>query len=196
MGIFNSLVVTGDLDIQGSIYGNGLSLPTGPTGSTGARGPCGPQGDTGITGARGPCGPSGNSNPTTGAKGPCGPSGAPNPTTGAKGPCGPQGYTGVTGAKGPCGPSGYKGAIGVKPNSRAVIKYYTGSSTIGVVAGDPTGFYALCNNSSSTITIREVPICKTLTSVMATSFTIAANQMHLAYKTVNDSGNMVFFLEY
>jgi len=146
MGIFNSLVVTGDLDIQGSIYGNGLSLPTGPTGSTGARGPCGPQGDTGITGARGPCGPSGN----------------PNPTTGARGPCGPSGAKGVTGAVGSTGATGYINCI--------AVHYITSNTTITAPSSyTPGQLIAVINTSTSTRTV-------TYKSYASSSATIAVAQ--------------------
>ena len=61
------------------------------TGSTGATGPQGPQGNTGATG---PQGPQGN--------------------TGATGPQGPQGIQGNTGATGPQGPQGEKGEADIK----------------------------------------------------------------------------------
>ena len=61
------------------------------TGSTGATGPQGPQGNTGATG---PQGPQGNK--------------------GATGPQGPQGIQGNTGATGPQGPQGEKGEADIK----------------------------------------------------------------------------------
>ena len=75
----------GTTEYQPSV--NGVCI----TGSTGATGPQGPQGNTGATG---PQGPQGN--------------------TGATGPQGPQGIQGNTGATGPQGPQGEKGEADIK----------------------------------------------------------------------------------
>ena len=98
----------------------GATGPTGPQGDPGPEGATGPQGDPGPAGATGPQGlqgPQGITGTTgatgaTGAAGPSGPSG-PVGAPGATGATGPAGVTGVTGPSGPSGPAGPVGATGV-----------------------------------------------------------------------------------
>ncbi|MBI1289462.1 MAG: hypothetical protein GC178_17990 [Flavobacteriales bacterium] len=115
--------------------GNGVTGPTGPTGSQGIPGPTGTTGAQGPTGIAGPTGPTGAdgqdgatgptgadgqngvTGPTgsTGLQGPTGPTGADgqNGATGATGPTGPMGPTGTgVGIPGPTGPTGATGAAG------------------------------------------------------------------------------------
>lgn len=95
----------------------GATGPQGPQGNTGATGPRGPQGVQGQTGATGPQGPQGEKG-ATGAQGPQGIQG----NTGATGPQGPQGKTGATGPQGVQGKTGATGPQG--PKGEADIKCY------------------------------------------------------------------------
>ncbi len=108
-----SLLGSGNIDLQGISGPTGPAGPIGPTGATGAQGPTGPAGADGSEGPIGPTGPAG----ADGAQGPIGPTGpkGEDGNVGATGPTGPQGLQGPTGATGnigPTGPQGEQGLIG------------------------------------------------------------------------------------
>lgn len=119
----DSFKFTGRVDIEGSLYINGVPEAVGGTGATGPTGPEGPQGpDSTVTGPTGPAGgPTGDTGPQgpvggAGPAGPTGPTGADSTVTGPTGYSGPIGYTGPTGepstVTGPTGQQGPTGAYG------------------------------------------------------------------------------------
>ncbi len=108
---------------NGSTVWTGLSYSSGiqgPTGPTGAVGPTGPTGIQGIQGIQGPTGP-------TGPLGPTGPQGIQG-IQGIQGVAGPTGPTGSIGNTGPTGPTGATPAIG---GTNTQVQYNNG----GVFAG-------------------------------------------------------------
>ncbi|PFJ18925.1 hypothetical protein COI91_20105 [Bacillus cereus] len=137
---------SGPTGSTGATGGTGATGPTGATGRTGATGPTGVTGitgPTGVTGITGPTGVTGITGPTgpTGVTGVTGPSGGPVGPTGPTGPSGgPIGPTGITGPTGPTGATGITGPTG--PTGATGIIGPTGPTGATGITGPtgPTGF--------------------------------------------------------
>ena len=145
----NTIILTGNVAVDGSLSLNGSPIilnPTGPTGATGATGASGAASTiTGPTGPLGgPTGPTGVTGPGVGATGPTGVTG-PTGRTGATGVTGPTGRTGATGAIGATGSTGADSTITGPTGASGIIgptgAGYTGSTGATGVRGNtgPTG---------------------------------------------------------
>jgi hypothetical protein len=147
---------------DGSSLWSALSYSSGPIGVTGATGATGATGPTGATGA-------------TGATGVTGPTGI----TGATGPTGAQGVTGPTGATGPTGVTG-AGYFGVTSNTSNTIG--VGSKTFTISSPSPNAYQsgqrARAINPTSPTNYMEGVITVSLSTLTMTVDTVGGSGTH------------------
>jgi sugar lactone lactonase YvrE len=138
-GVTGPTGATGSSGVTGPTGATGSSGVTGSTGSSGVTGPTGATGSSGVTGPTGATGSSGVTGPTgaTGSSGVTGP-------TGATGSSGVTGNTGATGSSGVTGPTGATGSSGVTgstgPTGSSGVTGPTGATGASFTGGTgPTG---------------------------------------------------------
>ncbi|MEJ9179052.1 collagen-like protein, partial [Bacillus thuringiensis] len=149
--------VTGPTGATGTPGIDGVTGPTGATGTPGIDGVTGPTGATGTPGTDGVTGPTGapGTPGTDGVTGPTGATGTPG-TDGVTGPTGATGTPGTDGVTGPTGATGTPGTDGVTGPTGLSSDYlnaYLGTSTAGLSLGVPIPFQSTNSQSGANITM-------------------------------------------